>query len=376
MKILQVSNFLAPVHGGSAAVPYQLSKALVKNGHDVSIYTSNYHLDANSLPPTGIKIQAFSSCLQIASFDITPGMNNALRKNICNFDIVHLHNYRTYQNIAAHHYAKKYGIPYVVQAHGSLITYYQKSSLKKMYDAVWGRRMLKDAAKVLAVSPVEVAQYKSLGVSQNKIEVVPNGIDLNEYSNLPGKEVFRKKYNLGNDLVILYLGRIHKSKGLDLLVKAFAALTNKMDNIKLVIAGPDGGYLYTLKGLLRDLNITGKTVITGPLYEQEKLEAYTAADLFVNPRADEIFGLVFLEALACGTPVICSEGCGIADLINGRVGLMSADNENALSEAIEQLLKDTALRQKYSEAGKLLVRGYDWVKIAEQVEKVYKTALK
>jgi glycosyltransferase involved in cell wall biosynthesis len=375
MKILQVCNFLAPERGGAAEVPFQLSKALAKRGHHVTVFTSGRGKFPTDSTADGMEIRAFKSQCEFAGFDFTPGIIKASRQELKGYDVIHLHNYRTFQNNIVHHYANKYGTPYVLQAHGSLVTYYQKSFLKKIYDSGWGRQILKDAAKALAVSAIEVVQYKSLGVSEGNIQLMPNGIDLDAYTNLPDREVFRDKYNLADNPVVLYLGRIHKSKNLDSLAKAFAGLQRNIPDARLVIAGPDDGYVSTLKGLLRGLNIEEKALFTGSLYGRQKLEAYTAADLFVNPRADEIFGLVFLEALACGTPVICSKGCGIAGLIDKQVGLASITDENALAEAMRKILGDKALRQQYSEAGKLLVKDFDWANIAGQAERLYQTLI-
>ncbi len=117
--------------------------------------------------------------------------------------------------------------------------------------------------------------------------------------------------------------------------------------------------------------------MAGPLYGREKLKAYVDADVFVNPRADEIFGLVFLEALACGTPVICSQGCGIADVINGQVGLAVPYDKGALCKAMLDMLYDNKKRQEFGQRGKLLVcQQFDWEKIGKQVEDIYNSMRK
>jgi len=160
---------------------------------------------------------------------------------------------------------------------------------------------------------------------------VPNGIDLAEFENLPTRGNFRRKYGLSNEeKIVLFLGRINQVKGLDLLVKAFASISREMADTKLIIAGPDDGYLSTLEQLIEKLNIKAQTLFTGPLFGKAKLEAYVDADVFVNPRADEIFGLVFLESLACGTPVICSQGCGIANIIDNQVGFAVSNDADHL----------------------------------------------
>ncbi len=194
---MQVTNLFSPVHGGSAEVPYHLSRELAKRGHEVAIYTSDFKLRQEYIIPIPeVKIHAFKTWLGLAGFHMTPGIMKKAKEEIRHLDIIHMHNYRTFQNVVMHYYAKKCGVPYVLQAHGSLTTFFYKRWLKRIFDAVWGYGILKGASKVIAVTEVEAEQYKSMGVSENKIEIVPNGIDLSEFDNLPERGEFRKKYSL------------------------------------------------------------------------------------------------------------------------------------------------------------------------------------
>ena len=391
MKILQIiPYFFVDWAGGRGGRPvetvYGLSKALVEQGHSVSIYTTNAFNKIevcrdNTLDLDGIRIHEFDSLTSRGSFPIhlyiSPSLIPALRNTMSTFDIIHLHEYPTFQNLLAHHYAMKHGIPYVLQAHGSVAPSSQKGVLKKVFKALCGHRILRDAAKVIAVSPMEVEQYKRMGISEDKIEIVPNGIDITEFQNLPERGKFRRKHGLDNaEKIVLYLGRIHQVKRIELLVRSFAKVAKELRSVKLAIAGPDDGYLPLVKQLIKERQIEEKVLLTGPLYKKEKLEAYIDADVFVNPRPDEIFGIVFLEALACGTPVICTTGCGIANIINGQVGLAVSFNEACLCNAILSLLTDESMRLKFSKHGKWLVRErFTWEKIAKQVEPIYSQCL-
>ena len=127
-----------------------------------------------------------------------------------------------------------------------------------------------------------------MGVPKNKIEIIPNGIDLIEDQYLPEKGLFRKKYNITNDEnVILYLGRIHKIKGIDLLLKSFKLLTKDMDNVKLVIVGP--GDTSNLKKMIKGSTIENKVIFTGPLYGEDKNEVFIDSDLYVLPSIYDCF---------------------------------------------------------------------------------------
>lgn len=116
---------------------------------------------------------------------------------------------------------------------------------------------------MFALSKKEVEQYKAMGVPDDKITVIPNGIDLSEYEDLPPRGKFRAKYGISEDRkIILYLGRIHKIKGIDFLIEAYANLVkNKFNDALLVIAGPDDGCLRKLQALIKALRIEDNVLV-------------------------------------------------------------------------------------------------------------------
>ena len=376
MKILQVTNLFSPVHGGSAEAPYRLSKELAKRGHEVTLYTSDFKLGQEyilSIPE--VKIRAFKTWLGLAEFHVTPGIIKQPKDEIRQFDIIHMHNYRTFQNIVVHHYAKKCGVPYVLQAHGSLATFFQKGWLKRTFDRIWGYGLLRDAGKLIAVSPIEAEQYRNIGINEHKIEIVPNGIDLSEFDNLPQRGEFRRRYSLGSDQrIILYLGRIHKIKGLDLLVKAFADLSRPLSDVRLVIVGPDDGYLPSLKKLVADLEISTKVLFTGPLYGREKLKAYVDADVYVLPSSYEIFGITVLEACACGTPVIVTDNCGCSEWVknSGAGYLVKYGDVLGLKEKMMKcLMEDSKAKWMAQQGQKYISNNLQWAQVVRKIEDIY-----
>jgi glycosyltransferase involved in cell wall biosynthesis len=397
MKILQIIPMFSVIEpfGGSHIVIYQISKALVKRGHEVTIYTSdikNPHTlkreKKNVEVIDGIKIIRFKNLNSIFSritkTVITPGMVNTLDKEIHNFDIIHLHEPRNFQHLLVHKYSNKKSVPYIIQAHGVLPIVKPQQSLKKIYDRFCRDKLLKDASAVIALTNTEAQQYKSVGVCDDKIKIVPNGIDLSEFKNLPSKGEFRRKYGLKeNHKLILYLGRIDETKGLDLLSKAFRYVSETLNEARLIIVGPDDGYTQSLKRLIKSLNIEEKVLLTGPIYGKDKEESctlksevYIDSDVHVLFRSWEPFGITILESCACGTPVICSTGCGIADVIDGQAGIAIPYSEDELAKALLHILSDDKKRQIFGEKGKSLVHNkFNWSRIAEQLESIYENCI-
>jgi glycosyltransferase involved in cell wall biosynthesis len=379
MRILQVIPFFSPSHaGGVVAVVYQLSRALARRGHAVTIYSSDFELDREFIDSLKeVTIYPFHSVnLGRVGFGFywTPGMINKLRKESKSFDIIHMHHYITFQNVVACHYALKNRIPCLLQAHGGVARKPGRNWVNKFYDKLFGYRILRCASKIVVLTPAEAEQYIQMGLGSDKTEIVPNGIDLSDFKDLPQRGEFIKKYGLDpNQKIILYLGRIHKIKGLDRLVEAFAGLSRSSSDIKLVIVGQDSGYLPFLKKLVVELGIADKVLFTGSLYGQEKLEAYVDADVYVLPSVYETFPMTVLEAWACGTPVVVTDRCGIADIIDGEVGLVVPYDREQLQRALMCMLENDKMRLEFGEKGRLLVREkFNWDKIVEQVEEVYR----
>ena len=388
MKILQVTNYYKPSweSGGPARVAYEISKKLVQRGHEVTVYTTDgfkLRLDVEKNKPVnidGIKTYYFRNLSGYLSGRVLPTPYYApiiARKEIMNFDVIHIHENNTLGFIV-HHYAKKYGIPYVLQGHGSLLC--QMSGKKRMIGRVWNtlfeRPTLFEASKVIALTETEAEQCKNIGVPNNKIEIVSNGINLSEYENLPEKGEFRKKYLIRDDeKIILYLGRLHKIKGIDILINAFSSIVEKISNVKLVIAGPNDGFLSILKKQTEDLKISDKILFTGPLYERNKLEAYVDADIYVLPSVYETFPMTVLEACACGTPVIVTDRCGIADIIEN-VGYVVKYDVDQLKKAIIKLLSDDELKISFGENGKKMVRrDFVWDQFVNLFEEIYESVI-
>lgn len=381
MNILLVVQFFSPKDGGSVLSTYELAKQLNRKGHEVNILTTDYQIDQDFVQSLeGVKVLQFHCIANIGNFLLSPSINEYLNINLHTFDIIHMNNFRTYQNIMVHKYAKKYGIPYILQPRGTVPTI-SKSKQKKIFDMFFGYDIIKDASKIIASSKIESDQYWDVfsEIKYEKIIHIPNGIDLELYNNLPKKGEFKRKYSINiNNKIILFLSRIHERKGADTLVEVFSKLKNEFVNIKLVVAGPDEGFLNKLKILVKKLNIENDILFPGPLYGRDKLEAYVDADVFILPSKNryESFGNVVLEALACGTPIIVTNNCGVSEWINNDVGYIVEYDKNQFQNNIVNILKDEKLRDKIGEEGRrFVIEKFGWDKIIEKIEDVYTSTI-
>ena len=367
MKILQVSNFFKPSWetGGVTKVNYEISKNLAQRGHDVTVYTTDGFSSRLNVPKNkatnvdGIRVYYFYNLMHSLAKKMkitTPYyLPFVLRKEITNFDIIHIHEHRTFLAVIVHYYAIKYGIPYVLQSHGSVLPFLQKQTLKRIFDVVFGFNVLKDATKVIALNESEAISYKEMHVDPSKIEIMPNGINLSDYAKFPDKNTFRDKYSISHqDMIILYVGRLHKNKGLDLLVKSFAHIVESINNVKLIIVGPDGGFQFELEELADKLNVKENILFTGFVNMDDKIAALTDADVFVTPSFTG-FPVSFLEACVFGLPIITTDEGDNLDWIHDRIGYVVQYDEDKLSNAILELLRDDMLRAHFGEESKKLI---------------------
>jgi glycosyltransferase involved in cell wall biosynthesis len=391
MNILHIAHSYYPClsAGGVVNASYEIGLKQTKNGNKVHVYTtdsckerlkfekSRYDVNVN-----GIKVDYFknlSNTLKSKTLVDTPlTAPSRISKNIKNYDIMHIHEHRQTLAIISCHYARKHNIPYVVQAHGSVLPFFQKEKLKEIYDKLWGFKTLYGASKVFALTETEKNQYLKMGVPEEKIEIVPLGINLEDYSNLPKKGNFRSKYNIKPDeILLIFIGRIHKIKGLDLLVEGFEELLkNREKNIKLAIIGPDYGFQQQLKNMIQEKKLEKQILLTGPLYKKEKQEALIDSDIFIMPSQYESFTTSGLEAMACEKPLILTKNNHIHDWVDGNVGLACDYDKFSLKNSLEKLIDNESLRKQFGKEGKKLVEEkYNWDVIDKQILNIYKSIL-
>ena len=389
MKILHVAHFFYPClsAGGVVNASYQIAKMQARD-NSVKVISSDackerlkfedgrYDVDVD-----GIKVDYFkniSNRFKLATMLDTPlGAIFRIKNQIRDFDVVHVHEHRQTLSIIVCYFARRYGIPYVVQAHGSVLPFFQKEGLKNIFDKVFGFKILHGASKVFALTEVEKEQYLKMGVEEDRIEIVPLGINIEEYSNLPEGGIFREKFNISkDDKLIIFIGRVHEIKGLDLLIDAFKELADSVSDVKLAIVGPDDGYMDALNLRIAECGLSDKVIVTGPLYKKEKQEALVDCDLFVMHSKYESFTTSGLEAMACGKPLVLTKNNHIHDWVDGSVGLACDDDKMSLKDAMAEVLFDEELSKKFGMNGRRLIQEkYNWDMINEQILNIYESII-
>jgi glycosyltransferase involved in cell wall biosynthesis len=386
MKILQITPYFYPAwsYGGIPRVVYELSRALVKKGHDVTVCTtdvfnqdSRCNQSGKEAIVDGIKAHYFKNLSNTLAYNyqifLPVGLGRFIQRTISGFDIIHFHGHRNFLNNIVHYYAIENKKPYILSGHGTVLRIERRIFAKVIFDKVFGKQILRDAVHFIAVSENEVKQYEQMGIEEEKITVIYNGIDSDAYDILPQKNSFREKYNLTGKKIILYLGKITPRKGLDFLVKAFSEL--KRDDTVLVIVGNDMGFKKKVVEIVEERSVADKVIFTGLLIGEEKRAAYQDADMLVYPAIYEIFGLVPFETIMCGTPVIVTDDCGCGEII-GKEGIgytVKYNDVYGLRDKITEVLFDRQTAMQKTEMGKRFVRDkLSWEKLVSRYEEIYK----
>ncbi|MEW6327416.1 MAG: glycosyltransferase [Thermodesulfobacteriota bacterium] len=386
LRILQVVPYFYPAwsYGGIPRVVYELSKGLVRRGHEVTVYTTDL-LNASTrqqYPPCcpvmidGIHAYYFpnlsNSFAHRYMFFSPVRMIRPVQHMLREFDILHLHGHRHFLNNVVHFLAMRYKIPYVFSAHGTALRIERRQLLKYIFDIFFGHQILRDAARFIAVSKKEIEQYQQMGIEKERVSMTHNGIEIAAYADLPPRGTFKRGYGLFDKRIILFLGKITPRKGIDVLMKAFSGLPYQ--DAVLVIAGDDLGFKKELLHIVEEKRLREKVIFTGLLTGKDKLAAYVDAEVLAYPAVHEIFGLVPFEAIMCGTPVIVADDSGCGEIIGSAgIGYLVRYNDVAglKNRIIEVLENKEESREKVEKGKEFIVENLSWERIVDQVLEVY-----
>ena len=368
MHILHVTPYYAPAYafGGVVRSVELMATSLAARGQDVTVLTSDV-LDQDRRY-AGALDERIGSLRVLRHPNISPwlrgklnlstprGMKRAAESILPTVDIVHVHEFRTLENLLATPIAQQLGKPIVLSPHGTLNIKTGRSRLKSIWDRVLGAGVASRIDHVIALTDMELAEVESLwrgfGARQTptRFSVIPNAVSLGEFDAGRLAADFRKRYDLGNAPTALFMGRLHARKGVDVLIEAFKAAD--AGGARLLIVGPDEGMLPSLRALAGD---DRRIVFTGHLDGEARLGALAAGDVFGLPATGEGQPMAALEAMAAGMPVALSPGCNLDVVEKSGAGYVVEAAKDAFAEKLRELLRDDRLRREMGSRGRGLV---------------------
>lgn len=343
-----------------------MTRLLCERGVDTVIETTNTDWGGRWEVPLGVPTNqrgsrvTYHNIWPVNRYAASIPLARVLLSTARKYDVLHIHWLYNFSCLAAAFAARRAGVPYVFQPNGSLDPHLmaRNTSLKRIYIRFFGRYIIRNAAAIIFTTEAERAQ--AYGVPTSAVtRIFPIGLDWRDYASLPEKGKFRAQFpeTQGKQLV-LFLSRLSRQKGIDLLIPAFRDIAQRFPQAHLVLAGPDGeGYGNHVREWVASAGLQSRVTFTGRLSDALKLAAYVDSDIFVLPSHAENFGAVVTEALACELPVVISDHVNTCDAVaRGRAGVIVKCDSTSVAAGLARLLADPALAREYGRNGRRLVQ--------------------
>lgn len=390
MKILHVVPSYIPAYryGGPIKAVHELCKALAKNGLDVTVFTTDIDWEKNSDVPLGRMVEMdgvkvfYYPVRRLRRYCFSSGLADAVKMRVREFDIVHIHSVYLYPTMIACYWCRKFGIPYIINPFGALdpSAIRLKGRIRKsLYLNLVERRNIDGAKFIYAASGYEKDKILSMRFNA-PVVIMPRGLEISDYSPGANPGWFFDRYpQLKNKKVILFLGRIHRKKGLDLLAAALKKITDKDKSVFLAVVGPrEDAYAASVETLFKKEGVMENAVFTDMLLGDEKLSAFYSSDIFILPSYGENFGIAVLEAMACGIPVVVTDAVALhPDIAEYGAGIVTKPNADALASAALDILRNRDIKNEMGECGRRLVRDRFAIdNVALKMIEAYKDAVK
>ncbi len=364
-------------YSGLEGAAYNLAINMAHRGHEVSVFTTAIDSKDSIEKYENMTIYRYGTNFRMFYRHIS--FNLLFKPLKYDVDIVHAHSNESI--LAALLYTKRKKIPLILTYHGDVFGYYGGFILKTsvyFYNRLVNK-LLSYANIIISPSEYFIEESRFLRKYKDKIIAIPNGINIKEFDVPYLKEECREKLGLIDKNIILFVGNIHPYKGTDVLIKAMPKIVKHVPDTELVFVGK-GVMKNALEMLSKRLGVENYVKFAGFVEDGLKPFYYNAADVFCLPStmSTESFGIVNLEAMACGVPIVASKVGGIPDVVkDGENGLLVPPKDSeALADAIIYLLKNEDVREKMGKNGRKKVEDYPWERIAEETEKVYSSLMR
>jgi len=390
-RIAQLSTRFPPAPGGVERHVAELSPRLGARGYRVDVFTSDlvreFPIERLSPDVPRTETTAYGAVHRLRVWSLPGELHypffRGLYAALAAFgpDLVHAHTYGTNQVAVARRYRRRTGRPFVLTAHfhpiWSIHGGWLRHRIRGFYDRRVAGPVVRDAARVIVQTHEEERLLRTLGLPLPPVEIVPPG-----YRPLPapppGPHPFGDRYGIDGPF-FLFVGRLASNKGLLELVAAFRAVAEEAPAFRLVLVGTDGGMRAPAEARARALGLADRVRFVGPVDDDALLAAaYREARALVLPSEYEAFGLVLLESLAQGRPVIASRVGGIPEFVeDGRAGRLVAPKDvPALAAALRTLVRDPALADRMGAYGRdRVVPAYGWEAVADRIAAIYRDVL-
>jgi glycosyltransferase involved in cell wall biosynthesis len=395
MRLLHVTQSYYPFldKGGPTVKVRSLALGLASSGHGVTVLTADLGFDqakreiSGAVPgrwgfeanENGVEAIYLRTRASYRSLTWNPGAAWFCRERLGAYDLTHI--YGLYDMIGPRvaGACRRIARPYVVEPMGMFLPIVRNIRMKRLYHDTLGGRLLQGASRVIATSEQERQELLDGGIAHSKIVVRRNGIEIP--GQFPAAGSFRSQWNIPGDAkCVLFLGRLVSKKSPDLMLEVFSRWNLRGNGSRgsvLIMAGPDeeDGFREHLEGIAAQLGLNGRVLFTGPLYGDAKWAAYRDADVFVLPSQNENFGNTAAEAVACGTPVLVTDRCGIAPMVDQRAGLVVPHDCTALEAGLARILDDSALAARLREGCKGVASSLSWSEPLAQMETLYRALI-
>ena len=371
MKVLHVSDAIDPSRGGGTAErTFQLAVALRRAGMSCSILCTDLGLGSKRRAELkGVELIAVPTLLK--RFLLPSISSKRIEQLVAQSNLVHVTGHWSILGARVCLAALRLGKPYVYCPAGSLRIFDRSAWLKRVYNLLVGYRVVRGAARCLAVTELEREQFHEYGVPDEHIVLLPNGVHPNP-DIVPAPQAFRFKHGLQSKQILLFLGRLSLIKGPDLLLEAFAAIAERYPLSVLVFAGPEEELGAGLRLEVDRLGLAERVLFIGFIAGQDKQDALAAADLLVVPSRQEAMSLVALEAGLCGTPVLLTDQCGFDEVEDSGGGVVVAVRADAIAAGIDRMLNAVdELPVRGEKLRQLVLTHYTWDGLTHQVCLLY-----